>query len=149
MDDMDVPKVPTCAAIGEDNVDENLKIHSSVLTTEHVVGFKLHLACEDGCVLVPSYEYVHWYHHCNNTSRLSLSYCVYELVRVRIPIVQVEFQARTLLALCALTCEHCDPPTVIDAERMYCVLTTLIPSPPSRLHRPPYRQQTTGMVLTA
>eukprot|EP00729_Bicosta_minor_P002372 gene2372-19193_t len=43
-----VNKVPTCAAIGEDNVDENLKIHSSVLTTEHVVGFKLHLACEDG-----------------------------------------------------------------------------------------------------
>ena len=48
MDDMDEPKVPTCAAIGGDSVDTNLRIHSSVLTTEHVVGFKLHLACEDG-----------------------------------------------------------------------------------------------------
>ena len=48
LDKMDVPKVPTCAAIGEDSIDANLKIHSSVLTTEHVVGFKLHLACKDG-----------------------------------------------------------------------------------------------------
>lgn len=46
--DNDEPQIPTCTAIGKENVDTNLKIHQTVLTTDHVVGFRLHLACKDG-----------------------------------------------------------------------------------------------------
>jgi hypothetical protein len=40
-------QTPTCAAIGG-NVDENLAVHASVLNTDHVVGFYLHVLCKDG-----------------------------------------------------------------------------------------------------
>jgi hypothetical protein len=43
-------RIPTCPAIGKENVDSNLQIHQTVLTTDHVVGFRLDLACKDGFV---------------------------------------------------------------------------------------------------